>query len=94
MVKQNRSLVVDEIAKILASLLILGHIFGLKKNTQQIVPIKSYINKFFLQISKYSWRTNFHGTWHTANLRVSPTENIHVSKARKMLFVSHYINIS
>ena len=31
--KQNRFLLVDEIAKILASLLIAGHIFGLKKTT-------------------------------------------------------------
>lgn len=31
MAKRNRSLLIDEIAKSLASLLIVGHIFGLKK---------------------------------------------------------------
>lgn len=34
MAKRNRSLLIDEIAKSLASLLIVGHIFGLKKNTE------------------------------------------------------------
>lgn len=35
MAKRNRSLLIDEIAKSLASLLIVGHIFGLKKKNTE-----------------------------------------------------------
>ena len=44
MAKQNMSLLIDEIAKILASFIDLRSYIWVEKNTQQIVPNKSYIN--------------------------------------------------